>query len=88
MKKKTIKHDSYQDADTIKQYLQQIIDGLDKGKVVISNGEETIKLKPNGLLAFSLTASQGKAIQLLRFKIEWTPEDAESMSNDDDLIIE
>lgn len=88
MKKKNIKHESYQDVESVKLYLQQIIDGLDKGSLRLSNGDDTITLEPHGLLDFTFSASQGKSIQQLRFKIDWKPEGEQASADDDDLIIE
>ena len=88
MKKKQVKHESYQDNETIKRYLQQIIDGLDKGKISLSSGEDSILLEPHGLLEFVFSASESKSKQQLNLKFSWTPQDMPPISEREELIIE
>lgn len=88
MKKKQVKHVSYQGADSVKEYLKQIINGLEQGNITLNSGDDSLALKPHGLMAFSLTANQSKSKQMLRFKLEWVPDEAASEADDDELIIE
>lgn len=88
MKKKQVKHASYQDAESVKQYLKQMINGLEQGDITLSSGDDSLVLKPHGLMAFSITANQSKSKQMLRFKLEWVPNEAASEIEDDELFIE
>lgn len=87
MKKKQVKHESYQDNETIKRYLQQIIDGLDQGKITLSSGEDSILLEPHGLMEFVFNASQSKSKQQLNLKFSWTPQNIPPISEYEELII-
>jgi len=86
MKKKQIKHESYQDAESIKLYLQQIINGLDQGKISLSSGDDSLVLEPYGLLEFTINVNQSKSKQQLRLKIEWQPKEASSSPVPDDEL--
>lgn len=88
MKKKQLKHESYQDNESIKRYLHQIIDGLEEGKISISSGEESITLEPHGLMEFVFNSSQSKNKQQLSLKICWTPKGLSPITEYDELIIE
>jgi amphi-Trp domain-containing protein len=88
MKKKQIKHESYQDAESIKQYLQQVLDGLEQGKLSLSSGDDSLMLEPHGLMRFTLSAYQSKAKHQIRITLDWTPKNAPTIAEVDDLIIE
>lgn len=87
MKKKQIKHESYQDAATIKKYLQQIIEGIERGKINISNADDSLELEPSGLLGLTIKASQSKSSQQLRLKIAWQVKDVIENTVEDDVLI-
>jgi len=87
MKKKQLKHESYQDNETIKRYLLQIIDGLDQGKISLSSGEDSIMLEPYGIMEFIFNATQSKSKQQLNLKFCWTPQNIPPISECEELII-
>lgn len=88
MSKKLLKHESYQDSDTIQAYLESILDGLKKGTLKIASGEDELELIPNGLLQLQVSASARKSKQQLSMKISWTPDNAPSQDTPDKLTMQ
>lgn len=64
-------HESLQDKETIKQYLQAVQEGLDKGRIVLSSLEDEMELQPKGLLKLSLKARRKGETSKLQIKIQW-----------------
>ncbi|MCK5696752.1 MAG: amphi-Trp domain-containing protein [Gammaproteobacteria bacterium] len=73
--KKTFSHLSLQDAQSIQPILKAIEKGIIKGKMTFSDEEDTIELKPEGLLRFKLTASESDTKHQLNIKISWNIDD-------------
>ncbi|MBX2832515.1 MAG: amphi-Trp domain-containing protein [Rhodospirillales bacterium] len=69
--KKKFRHDSLQDADSIKAILKAITTGLGKGKVVLSDDQDEIILKPEGLLNLKVSASQDEDRSSLTLRVSW-----------------
>lgn len=88
MSKKLLKHESYQDSETIQAYLESVLDGLKKGTLKISSGEDELELVPNGLLQLQVSASARKSKQQLSMKISWTPDNAPSQETQDQLTMQ
>jgi amphi-Trp domain-containing protein len=51
-------HESYEDTETIKRYFQSIIDGIENGTITLTDGEEELELKVEGLLKFKIKAKR------------------------------
>ncbi|WP_033070147.1 amphi-Trp domain-containing protein [Thalassospira australica] len=69
--KKQFSHDSLQDANSIKAILKAITTGLGKGKVVLSDDQDEIILKPEGLLNLKVSASQDEDRSSLTLRVSW-----------------
>ncbi len=78
-------HESLQDKETIKQYLEAVLDGLDQGRIVLSSREDEIELQPEGLLKLTLKARRKGESSKLQIKIQW--EDKPSREEADDARI-
>ncbi|MCU7835876.1 MAG: amphi-Trp domain-containing protein [gamma proteobacterium symbiont of Taylorina sp.] len=75
--KKTFSHLSLQDAKSIQPILKSIIKGLSAGEMTFSDEEDEIKLKPEGLLRFKVSASESETKHQLNIKISWNIDDPE-----------
>ena len=80
MAKKTdyFEHESLQDRDAVVDYLQALSKAIQKGEILLSDGDEKLLLQPNDLTLMSLKASTTKKSQSLRIKLTW------NQKNDDE----
>jgi len=72
--KNTFRHDSLQDAKSISKIMDSITEGLAKGKLAFSDGDDKIVLSPDGLLELKVTASQEENRQRVNVRISWQVE--------------
>ncbi len=72
--KKSFRHESLQDSESILKILAAVTEGLQKGKLVLSDTEEEIILNPQGLLQLRVTATQEDNRYQLGLKISWQQE--------------
>jgi len=68
---KQFDYESYQDNDTIANYLSALIDGFKNGKISLQSKTGDIILNPNNLLQFSMKARQKDEKSKITIKIEW-----------------
>lgn len=87
MKKKQFKYESLQDSESVKSYLKQLILGLEQGKLELKSSDDKLVLEPHGLMEFVFNATQSKSRQIIRFKLAWTPEDAPTMPDPDEILV-
>lgn len=69
--KKSFRHESLQDQQSILKFLYAISEGLENGKLVLSDEEDEISLSPEGLLQLKLTATQEGNHYNLGLKLSW-----------------
>ena len=68
--------ESMQDAESIRKYLQAVMDGLGKGRLVVAAGQEQFVLQPSELLTFAVKARKRGGSGRLSLTISWScPED-------------
>ena len=72
--KSSFRHDSLQDAKSISKILDAITEGIAKGKLVFSDEDDKIIMKPDGLLELKVTASQEDNSQRVNIRISWQEE--------------
>ena len=72
--KNNFRHDSLQDSQSISNVLDAITKGLSKGKLVFSDDDNKVVMKPNGLLELKVTASQEDDRQRVSIRITWEEE--------------
>ena len=65
------RHESLQDADSVRQILDALSDGLSKGKLRFSDADGEIVMQPKGLLDLRLTAEQDEGRQRLNLRVSW-----------------
>jgi len=63
--------ESVQDAESIRKYLQAVMDGLDSGKLVVAAGEQQLVLQPGELLTFTVKAAKRGGAGKLGLVISW-----------------
>lgn len=68
--------ESMQDAESIRQYLEAVMEGLRKGRLVVAAGQEEFVLQPAELLTFAVKARKRGGAGRLSLTISWRcPED-------------
>lgn len=72
------KHESLQDLRSIGQYLKAITEGLEAGRVDLSDDNGQLALFPNGLLTLELRAKRRGNRAKLRVELTWTEEKPKS----------
>ncbi|MES9833078.1 MAG: amphi-Trp domain-containing protein [Candidatus Thiodiazotropha sp. LLP2] len=75
--KKSFRHESIQDRTSIQSLLKSITQGIGKGSLVLSDDEDEMVLKPDGLLQLKVTASQDTDKHRLNLRITWTADEGE-----------
>lgn len=64
--------ESFQDPRTLKLYLQDVIDGIERGRLVFhSEGEDEVVLRPSPFLKVSVKAKKKGSGGKLNFSISW-----------------
>ncbi len=73
--KNSFRHGSLQNRDSIQNILKALTDGIAKGKVTFSDENDSISMKPEGLLNLKLTASQEDNRNRISLRISWEERD-------------
>ncbi len=64
--------ESLQDSESIKSFLQSLVDGFEKGSISLSTTDDEIVLSPKGLLNFSVKAKKKPGgSSKMSIKISW-----------------
>lgn len=69
--KSEFRHESLQDAKSIKELLNAISKGFGKGKLEFSDEEGELVLQPKGLLDVKVTVSEDESRHRLELKVSW-----------------
>ena len=72
--KLSFRHESLQDSKTIKNILKSLTDGLASGKLSFSDADDSIELRPKGLMNLKITASQEDNLNKVNVRITWQSE--------------
>jgi len=72
--KLSFRHESLQDSKTIKDILKSLTDGLASGKLSFSDADDSIELRPKGLMNLKITASQEDNLNKVNIRITWQSE--------------
>jgi amphi-Trp domain-containing protein len=73
--KLSFRHESLQDTKTIKGVLKALTDGLARGKLSFSDADDSIELKPEGLMKLKITATQEDSMNRVNIRIAWQSEE-------------
>ena len=79
MKEQKFFFESLQDSETIKSYLESIIDGIAHKRITLSTDGENITMNPKGLLKLTIKARKKADKNRLSIKISWTDEHSKSI---------
>ena len=74
-KKTNFRHDSLQDRQSIQGILKAISNGLEKGEISFSDEDDSIVMRPEGLLDLKVTASQEPRKNRISIRISWQTDD-------------
>ena len=69
--KNSFRHESLQNGDSIQDILKALTDGIAKGRVSFSDEDDSISMKPEGLLNLKLSASQEDNRNRINIRISW-----------------
>lgn len=86
-KKKEFEHESYQDSQSVCEFLETIIAGIRKGQLNVADGNEELELRPNGLMRFEVRASERSDRSRLSLRLSWKPGREKEPDQDDPLRI-
>ena len=64
-------HESIQDNETISSYLESLIEGFKKGKIVLTADNQQIELNPNNILHFDLSAKKKENKSKITIRLSW-----------------
>ena len=73
--KLSFRHESLQDAKTIKGILKALTEGMASGKLSFSYADDSIELHPAGLMNLKITARQEDNLNRVNIRITWQSED-------------
>lgn len=79
--------ESLQDPKTIRDYLQSLIDGLDKGRVILATQDQEIVLHPASLLKLTVKAKKKSDGSKISVSINWKDGKRESPRANDSMSI-
>lgn len=74
--KASFRHDSLQDRQSIQGILKAISNGLAKGKITFTDEDDSIVMKPDGLLDLKVTATQESNKNRFNIRVSWQTDDA------------
>jgi len=72
--KKSFRHESLQDAETIQDLLKSIARGFARGELVFSDDEDEIIMQPEGLMNLKVTSNQEENWHRINIRITWQTE--------------
>ena len=75
-RKKSFRHQSLQDEKSIQDILKAITSGIARGKIIFSDEDEKIVMRPEGLLDLKVTASQEDNRNRFNIRISWLVDDS------------
>lgn len=79
--------ESMQDPQTIRDYLQSLIEGLERGRVVLATQDRELVLFPHSLLKFSVKAKRKSDGSKLTLSVSWKDSKREGQRADESISI-
>ena len=68
--------DSLQDTETIREYLDSLVQGFESGRILLTTDTKELELNPSGLLSFTVKARKKGVQNKLSIKVTWKEETA------------
>lgn len=79
--KKSFRHESMQDADSIRDILKAISSGFGKGRITFSDEDDEMIMDPRGLLHMRIKAGQEGDRDQLSIRVSWQRNDKSAKRN-------
>ncbi|MCF7971646.1 MAG: amphi-Trp domain-containing protein [Methylococcaceae bacterium] len=79
--KRSFRHESLQDAQSIEKILAAISESISKGKLKFSDEEDEIVFHPEGLMKLKLSAVQDGNQQQFNIKVSWQLDSGNNLNN-------
>lgn len=86
MSEEKFDYDAMQDSDAVRGLLLALIEGLEKGTMILRSGEDALELAPGRLVKFTLKARKKSDSSKVTVKIAWKHPD--QFSESATLVIE
>lgn len=80
-------YESIQDHQTIKDLVHGILDGFEKGRIVLASNGDEISMRPSGMLKLSVKARKKGETGKLNLKISWKEAKKVIVSTDDRIKV-
>jgi amphi-Trp domain-containing protein len=71
-------HESIQDRQSIRQYFNTLIEGLEKGRIIFSSGKDNVVLSPAEMIRFSIKTNKESGKSKLTIKLAWNDSTVEN----------
>jgi amphi-Trp domain-containing protein len=74
----TFDHESIQDRHSIRQYLNTLIEGIEKGRIIFTSEKENVMLTPAEMIRLSIKTKIKSGKSKLTIKLAWSDSTAEN----------
>jgi amphi-Trp domain-containing protein len=64
-------YESIQDVETIRDFIQSLLQGFESGKISLSSNGDRIDLHPSDMLKFSVKAKKKSSTGKISIKVSW-----------------
>jgi amphi-Trp domain-containing protein len=71
-------HESIQDRQSIRQYFNTLIEGLEKGRIIFSSEKDNVMLSPAEMMRFSIKTNKQSGKSKLTIKLAWNDSTVEN----------
>ena len=71
-------HESIQDRQSIRQYFNTLIEGLEKGRIIFSSEKDNVMLSPAEMMRFSIKTNKQSGKSKLTIKLVWNDSTVEN----------
>lgn len=71
-------HESIQDRQSIRQYFNTLIEGLEKGRIIFSSEKDNVVLSPAEMIRFSIKTNKESGKSKLTIKLAWNDSTVEN----------
>ncbi len=83
----TFDYESIQDSITVKNFIQSLIDGIEKGRIQLNSNGEEIVLNPAQMFKFTVKARRKGGTGKISLKISWKEQNAMKILSEGPLEI-
>lgn len=80
-------YESLQDTETIKAYLESLIDSIQKGTITLKSNGEEISMQLDNLMKFTVRAKKKDGLNKLNIKLSWTESKEEKLDTSKPMTI-